>query len=1007
MGFCGYKYKFSLYAAHSNLTNSDENTHFHNFTITLYINDSNCKLDDNYSIEREVEGWFQSLQGKQLGQTELFVGRETTVEGMGNTFFDPLYDFIEKLGYELVKLEIYENPIRVFSVSKKRLDSIVNEIDSDLHEFLQIINLNDNMISSTKQDELLMGVVEEPNIEVLATIEPIKDVSGKLNSYRTQNSEIIHKTNKFYQIGKLLIGFACFLALAVITMYIVKQSGRYPQGSDTFCHLYRADLILKNIIRGNWFPLYDNTWYNGVEIMRYWGPIPLYLIASLEGILHSGILDAYVLFLGVLILIGGCGWLLWGVTYNRIALSILIGLIWFYLPENMRVVIYEGNLPRGVINALLPYYFYFLWRVMVDNRRKSLFPLMFVTTLITLCHLGITLMLIATATIFTLVYAKINHSLKNSLCALGASISGVMLAGIWVVPALIGGAASSSSTNQVMKNFFENAAVSLNPFTRLHGDTLSFYFGFSVLLICIFGIIFGSRNVKPGFITAMILFLCTTKSMYTLFSELPFSQFLWMIRFIPIGLAAAMASFLMWRHLRKWMLLLFCIMLIADCATSFQSIYFPKADRIQDVQASLDSKADSILLTKAKEITHQRMALMDLSKYGSFAPYYTAGFGKIVKGTFGAGWEGASTASNIVKLNASVENGWYVYLFDRALELGNDTVLIPINNLKEESRDISKVIASAKLSGYYLIENDGNSLLFHKDTVKQFGIITKYENIAIGDSASGIAMIYPTFEEGSNNNINDYTFDELRSYHTIYLSGFIYDDKEMAEQLLLKLAKSGVHIYIDMNRIPVEKSKKHMEIFGVDTQNITFTNSLPDIKYHTKTYQSLDFSADNTVWNTVYLEGLDHIEDSCKLSDKNLPYIGTSKNKNLHFIGFNLVYYLQTTRDLEIKKLVDKIFGKDGNSIPNRRVVPIKIQTYRDKIKINSDYDKVNTTLSSIDIFHSAEGVQTINHLIVVNSGSTIIDIKYPHITKGILVTILGIILVLLMQSVMRKKNKI
>ena len=52
MSFCGYKYKFELYASHSNIINSEENTHFHNFTIALYINTTNLRSDDNFAIEK-------------------------------------------------------------------------------------------------------------------------------------------------------------------------------------------------------------------------------------------------------------------------------------------------------------------------------------------------------------------------------------------------------------------------------------------------------------------------------------------------------------------------------------------------------------------------------------------------------------------------------------------------------------------------------------------------------------------------------------------------------------------------------------------------------------------------------------------------------------------------------------------------------------------------------------------------------------------------------------------
>ncbi|MDF2945104.1 MAG: putative rane protein with a 6-pyruvoyl-tetrahydropterin synthase domain, partial [Herbinix sp.] len=762
--FCGYKYRFSLFAAHSNVNNSEDNIHFHTFTITAYVH-AGSSIDNNYGIEKSIQNYLEPLQGKLLSKTSFFSGKATTIEGIGDTLFDSLYDLIHKLGYVLIKLSIAENPIRVYSVSNNRLDSSINQISGISLGCIPIINLEDNNekpeigreaepVPAAKPEgsELIVAIKtaeadsghtyeEEYLKDIALTAEPEEESQTFIEDIRS-----LRKPNVFLVFFKCIIGLSCFAALAMITMYVVKDSGRYSQGYDTYCHLYRADLLLENIEKGNWFPLYDSSWYNGVEIMRYWGPLPLYILAGLKWATNTSILDANVIFLGFLIMIGGCGWLQWGIRYRRIGLSVIIGLLWFFMPENMRVVVLEGNLPRGVINALLPFFFYFVWRVMAEKKKNAIFPLIIVTFLITLCHLGITLMLIATMVIFTLFHSSMNHTPRSSLSALGASLSGVLLAGLWVVPALIGGAASGSSTNQVMKIFFESVLVSLNPFTRINGDIVSFYFGFSIFLICIMGTLLAPKNTKAGFMTALVLLICTTKSVYQLFVKLPFSQFLWMIRFIPIGLAAVMVSFLLWKDLKKWVVLLLVILLTADCATSIQNIYFPPEFRIDDVQASLDQRADEALITSAKAITKQRMAYMDLSKYGSFAPYYIAGVGNRVSYTFGAGWEGAGTASNIVNLNASVENGWYVYLFDRALELGNDTVLIPIDNLKEKSNDVERLVTAAKILGYYPVNSNETSMLFHKETPEQFGVISKYQDIAIGESASGIAMIFPGFE---------------------------------------------------------------------------------------------------------------------------------------------------------------------------------------------------------------------------------------------------------------------
>jgi len=267
-------------------------------------------------------------------------------------------------------------------------------------------------------------------------------------------------------------------------------------------------------------------------------------------------------------------------------------------------------------------------------------------------------------------------------------------------------------------------------------------------------------------------------------------------------------------------------------------------------------------------------------------------------------------------------------------------------------------------------------------------------------------MIFPSFEEGSKTNISDYTFEELCKYNTIYLSGFTYDDKSKAEELLLKLSKSGVQVYIDMNKVPEDRAKKQMELFGVNAQIITFTETYPEFQYKADTYKSLDFSADTPAWNTIYLNGLDNVEGYCNMPEKNLPFIGTSQNENLHFIGLNIVYYLQTTKDLEIKKLVGSIFGMDEFSTPNRKVVPLSIKTDSNKITIYSEYNNVNTTLSSIDIFSSDNNYKTNNNLVVVDSGVTVIDIGYPHFKMGISVTAVGISLAIITYVLMLKMKE-
>lgn len=1029
MAFHGYKYKFNLYAAHSNMSYGGTDTHFHNFTITLYVNSINKQVDENYNLENVVNEWLQKYRNRPLHEFEIFNGKETSIESMGDTFYDHLCELIENEEYELIRLDIEENPIRSYSVSKYLLDKSVNRVTGIPLDCVSFIDLNRKSQEDALEDyEQEAAAAIEPKInEEESTVDEkditlLDDTDGKVNlvSYdntedtntkeaidsKEENKDRIHvphvqedeKNSKFRlpHLVKLVLAVVALVTFACITMYSVKISGRYPQGSDTLCHLYRADLILENIKVGNWYPLYDGSWYNGVEIMRYWGPLPLYVIAGLEWLIGSSVLDAYILYLGALIVIGGCGWLLFGYRYKRIGLATILGLMWFYFPENIRVVVQEGNLPRGLINALFPFFFYFLWRLVEEKNKKSFIPLAVVTSLITLCHMGMVLMLIATVAIFLFIHGLANRSVKWELYSIGSCISGIMIVGVWVVPSLIGGAASSGkSTNQVMQYFFQSGFKSLNPFLRLNGDILSFYFGLSVFLVCVLGVMLGTKKVRTGFLTVIIIFLCTTKSVYHLFVKLPFSQFMWMIRFIPAVLALALVSFFMWRQLKKWVVILICALLILDCIPSYQHVYFTKEDRVFDAEKELEERAERTLITKAKELTKQRMALLDLSTYGSFAPYYIAGVGKRVDYTFGAGWEGANTASNIVALNSSVENGWYTYLFDRAIELGNDTVLVPVSSLKRGINDVERLKEAANLFGFNLIESTKETLLFHKNTIDSFGVISEYENIAIGASADSITRIYPSFKESLTDNLNAYTFEELMKYKNIYLSGFTYTEKEKAEEMLLKLAQAGVKIYIDMGSLPENKAKKQMEFLGVTARTISFQDTYPMFYYFKETYTSLEFPEELSQWNTVYLDGLDNVEGFCNMADKELPYIGTSGNDNIHFIGLNLIYYLEITNDSVIGSLVDRIFSMDGKQVPTRELVPITVEKEINQVMIQSEYDNVNTTLAHIDIFESEQYYTADHGLLVVDKGTTVIKMKYPHLTKGLMVSSLGVFLML------------
>lgn len=996
MSFRGYKLKAKLYAAHSNIEGAATNIHFHTFTLVLYLKDKNEDTYFFYRTEKEINEWLAPYQDKVLAETELFRGKSTTLESIGDTFYEAWKEKTRKLQLDLIRLDIYENPVRTYSVSDRLLDADVNEISAMPYVLAGIETVVKEAEENCESAE-----------EAAATVTELEQTIPAQET--TETKETIEKIKRS-SIGTSVKTFAALVLFAAVALGIwfsMRISGNYPQGSDTLCHLYRADLLLQNIKEGVLYPLYDTMWYNGVEIMRYWAPVPLYILAGLEAVAGS-LLDGYLLFVVSVFFVGAVGWLFLGIKLDRIGLATFVGVIWFFLPENMRLIILDGNLPRVVINTAMPFLLLAVWNVVEEKRWKHVIPLTLLVSFLGLCHIGIALMAIATLIIFLSFYGKLNKRWREVRMVLVSVLIGMLLTGIWLVPSLHGsGAGNADGGNQVMQYFFESALVSLNPIPRWNGNLTIFYYGVSILVISLFGIIFGTKKTLPGFVTGVIIFVCTTKSVYELFARLPFSQFLWMIRFVTISMAFVMLSLLLWKGLKRSVILLLCGLLLLDCFPSYRYVYEEKQNRTADVAASQYALGERLLLNRAKEITNQRMALFDLSTYGAFAPYYVAGVEKKVPYTFGAGWEGARTAGNIVKLNSAIENGQYAYVFDRSLELGNDTLLFDVTVLKNKENDVTTLLAEGKRQGYELVERTEKNLLFHRETGESFGVVTKYENIAIGRAATDIALLFPVFEEGISENLSDYTVEELADYQRIYLSDFTYEDKTAAEAMLTELADRGVKIYIDMNKVPVNEETNLQELFGVGVQNMMFRDNFPTIEYNGKEYHTRGFISGMEEWKANYLIGLSKITGLGEIDGIELPFSGTKTHDNIVFLGYNFVYYSEISDDIIGIELLSDIFGISNEELPERELVPLTVLYEDGQIVIHSKQDGVNTTLADIDIFSSDREYRTENHLIVVDAGTTVLTMHYPYWKEGVAVTALGVLAYMGYIFYLYRKNKV
>lgn len=789
---------------------------------------------------------------------------------------------------------------------------------------------------------------------------------------------------------KLNFFFSCcllFFVAAAFTLFL-KKYHYFSSGNDTWGHLFKSDLLYQSIKEGNFYPLYTKLWYNGLQPYRYWAPLPYYFLAVLQFLAGGSVEGAYYLFAGASIFIGGLGWLLWGYRTNRMYFCTFVALLWFFLPENIRVYFCEGNVPRMTTAIVIPYLLYFIWLFIRVKKNYAMPFIMLCMGLIVLSHVMISAMMGIGTFLFLLYDVLSSRQYLRSFQVLAGMLLCYALAGIWLIPALSGGlmGMDSGATLSVMETMTSTLKNSLDAFNRIDGVIDTVYYGLSIAVVSVLGIILSPSGKKAGYITFLTIMVLTTPQAVVFLSKLPLSQLFWMQRFATIAYAFFIWSMIEWKSIRRYFLILLGVFILADCLPSFMiSRYYTQ---------TAGPLNDEIKMTK--EITAQRTVLMDLSSYASYPSWeFCTGENKIPY-TFGWAWQGAVTAPNIVMLNTALEKEAYAYLFDRCLELGNDTVLIKKGQIGENGKTKEDVLENASKSGYQLYKETNDTMIFCREGVPEnFGVKTEYEGIAIGNHAGLITLDYPRIEEGNSVYLDEYTFEELSGYRVIYLSGFQYHKRSDAEELVKKLGDFGVKVVLDMSNIPVDSFNHRMYFLDVYAQYITLEKRFPTLYYKEQPIETLDFAKDYSTWNTLYIDGAEKILGTAEYAGQYLNFLGTSENGNIIFAGFNLFFHASESNDGNVFTILDDLLGMKRNSIPEREIIPIQIEESADGMVILTPVKGVNTTLAYQDIFISDQPLESRNNLLYLEEDRTEIRYKYPMFLKGMAVSILGLLVTL------------
>lgn len=777
-----------------------------------------------------------------------------------------------------------------------------------------------------------------------------------------------------------IINLITLSAVAVLTISYVDSFGKYPWGSDVYGHIYKSNILYDALKQGNWFLNFDPNWYNGLQPYRYWPPLSYYMIAGIN-FFTKDIISAYNVFLIVIFIGGGLGFLEWGYYAKRQVLGLFCGILWFFIPINGDIIFAQGNVPFIMVNTLIPHIFLFYYKCVNERKIRHYVILSMLMALVTLSHPMLTAMIGVSMFVYSLCHTLLNKMPVKNIITLFYAAIGITVSSIWLFPALKGGLVSSgsSSTSEFMINLltfpFKN---SLNPLLRLR-DKEVFYFGLSFVIVALFGWLFGYKDRKSGFIVTILILIGTSKFTLPFLSKLPMNQVFWMCRFTPIAMCMVLFSLILWKELRKSLLIFFCGLMLLDSLVSFKlKAYHTPFPAI---------KADFI--EKAAKMAVQRVGMLDCSQFGSFPSYYISyqKVSSVRSQVFGWAWIGATTSTNIVQVNYALEEGFFGAMFDRCLELGADVLVVRKTLIK----DFNELGYWSKKCGYENKYEDENVIIYKYNIDHTFGTVVEYEGIGIGKYAANITYMFPNFIVGSKPYIEDYSVEELSKYKVIFISGIEFRNKKQAEKILKELAEKGIRIVVDFTGMDAEG------FGGVVPQTITFDKKYTGVYYEGKIRNFSDFPEEYVRFKTVFLTGK-HLKDSenmCIVNNQKIQYLYKA-DKNITYIALNLPYYAIETKDPAATEILEDCLGMRAYTLPFRRTVPVDISFNKDNsIMIKSAESNVVTSLAAADVFKASKGqYESQNHLVKVKDKEVSIKISYPYKKVGIVMSITAVVLI-------------
>jgi len=694
----------------------------------------------------------------------------------------------------------------------------------------------------------------------------------------------------------------------------MNQPDLLPWGSDTLGHLLRYQFVHQNILAGNWFPQIMPDWYMGMQLLRYYAPLPYDVLFLLHTVLGNPVaaLHGFVIFWA---LFGSLSWLFFQRFLGKTP-AVIGGILFALLPDLIRVAFSEGNLPRVMASGLTPLLLLFALSVLLqDEPRPQQIGVALLLTLITLTHpmvAAITAISITLLAIF--LWASGRTSLRRVGWLMLWMLLGIGLAGAWLLPSLTGGI-TELEVGAVNRGLASAPwADLLNPFSRLKNIETP-YVGLG-LILAVFASLLApwSRNrlILATGLSGILLAFLATPQFTRLVSALPLSSLLWPIRFL--GMASLFLLFAFAASLRAWWLksppvaVLMVALVLADCSLSARLIF------LRPLNPSLASIGQTMAT-----LAGWREATLDESRLGSTASWVFTDQARREQ-VFGWGYQGARTALNVASLNEALSHGSFGYLFDRLNLYGVDDVVV-LDTLPH-AQELENLLPQ---KGFTLTLRSDHLAYYHREGQPR-ALSPTWQALAIGRSAQNYTFLFPQAVLGNSPYLDDYSLEELTRYPALILAGAQWRNRNAAEQLAQEVAKHGVRVFIDLTLAPVDPLSQIPRFLNVWGETVILSPDPVQVSGWNTPLQLAPFGSKEELWHTFLPQNLQHEVMTFDYLGKRAVLAGYNEVEGgkIWFLGANLAYHALVDQDEAAIRLLSELIRLPAGQPTAYQSIPLE-----------------------------------------------------------------------------------